>query len=148
VLSLVFIPFGKFFHVIHRPAVVGVQVFKQVGQADEGVAACRRCGEPLEGAAFVRNLQETMDELDLRYRGCVLRRAGSTSSPAREAILPTRPSTLPSPSLQRRSSRRSSRRLETAGTFGLGPGGPSVLHGCVGRSYKEIGPVRRTKEGT
>jgi hypothetical protein len=68
VLSLVFIPFGKFFHVIQRPAVVGVQVFKQVGQADEGVAICRRCGEPLESAAFVRNLQETMDELDLRYR--------------------------------------------------------------------------------
>jgi hypothetical protein len=67
VLSLVFIPFGKFFHVIQRPAVLGVQVFKQVSAADEGVAPCRRCGEPLETAAFVRNLQETMDELDLRY---------------------------------------------------------------------------------
>jgi len=71
VLSLVFIPFGKFFHVIQRPAVVGVRVFKLVGQADEGVATCRRCGEPLESAAFVRNLQETMDELDLRYRGWI-----------------------------------------------------------------------------
>jgi hypothetical protein len=71
VLSLVFIPFGKFFHVIQRPAVVGVQVFKQVGQADEGVATCGRCGEPLESAAFLRNLQETMDELDLRYRGWI-----------------------------------------------------------------------------
>ena len=71
VLSLVFIPFGKFFHVIQRPAVVGVRVFKQVGQADEGIATCRRCGEPLESAAFVRNLQETMDELDLRYRGWI-----------------------------------------------------------------------------
>jgi hypothetical protein len=71
VLALVSIPFGKFFHVIQRPAVVGVQVFKQVGQADEGVAACRRCGEPLEGAAFVRNLQETMDELALRYGGWI-----------------------------------------------------------------------------
>jgi ribosomal protein L34E len=71
VLSLVFIPFGKFFHVIQRPAVVGVQVFKQVSQADEGVAACRRCGEPLEGVAFVRNLQETMEELDLRYGGWI-----------------------------------------------------------------------------
>jgi hypothetical protein len=71
VLSLVFIPFGKFFHVIQRPAVVGVQVFKQVSQADEGVAMCRRCGEPLEGVAFVRNLQETMEELDLRYGGWI-----------------------------------------------------------------------------
>ena len=71
VLSLVFIPFGKFFHVIQRPAVLGVQVFKQVGQADDGVVTCRRCGEPLESAAFVRNLQETMDELDLRYGGWI-----------------------------------------------------------------------------
>lgn len=71
VLSLVFIPFGKFFHVIQRPAVLGVQVFKQVGQVDEGVARCRRCGEPLETVAFVRNLQDTMDELDLRYRGWI-----------------------------------------------------------------------------
>ena len=67
VLSLVFIPFGKFFHVIQRPAVVGVQVFKHVSAADEGIAACRRCGEPLETEGFVRNLQETMGELDLRY---------------------------------------------------------------------------------
>lgn len=71
VLSLVFIPFGKFFHVIQRPAVLGVQVFKEVGQADEGVAACRRCGEPLEGVAFVRNLQGTMSERGLRYSGWV-----------------------------------------------------------------------------
>jgi hypothetical protein len=71
VLSLVFIPFGKFFHVIQRPAVVGVRVFKQVGQADEGVATCRRCGEPLESVAFVRNLQDTMDELGLRYRAWI-----------------------------------------------------------------------------
>jgi hypothetical protein len=71
VLSLVFIPFGKFFHVIQRPAVLGVQVFKEVGRADEGVATCRRCGEPLETVAFVRNLQETMEELDLRYPGWI-----------------------------------------------------------------------------
>jgi tellurite resistance protein TehA-like permease len=67
VLSLVFIPFGKFFHVIQRPAVLGVQVFKQVSAANEGIVGCRRCGEPLETAAFVHNLQETMGELDLRY---------------------------------------------------------------------------------
>jgi hypothetical protein len=68
VLSLIFIPFGKFFHVVQRPASVGVQTFKRATQEEEGVLACRVCGAPLEGAAFIRNLQETMDELDLRYR--------------------------------------------------------------------------------
>ena len=68
VLSLVFIPFGKFFHVIQRPATVGVQMYKRTSQAREGIVMCRRCGAPLEGAAFIRNLQETMDELDLKYK--------------------------------------------------------------------------------
>jgi hypothetical protein len=71
ILSLVFIPFGKFFHVIQRPAVLGVQVFKQASQIDDGVMTCRRCGEPLAAAGFVRNLQDTMTELDLRYEGWI-----------------------------------------------------------------------------
>src|SRR5215213_429047 len=67
VLTLVFIPFGKFFHVIQRPASVGVEVYKQTGMEREGVARCRRCGEPLEAATFVKDLQLTMGELGLRY---------------------------------------------------------------------------------
>ncbi|HET9311407.1 MAG TPA: MFS transporter [Actinomycetota bacterium] len=71
VLSLIFIPFGKFFHVIQRPATVGVHMYKRTSQAAEGIVECERCGEPLEGAEFVRNLQETMDELGLEYRDLV-----------------------------------------------------------------------------
>lgn len=71
VLALIFIPFGKFFHVIQRPATVGVHMFKRTSQASEGIQRCVRCDEPLEGAAFVRNLQETMDEVGLRYRDLV-----------------------------------------------------------------------------
>lgn len=68
VLSLIFIPFGKFFHVVQRPATVGVHMYKRTTQARDGIVRCRRCGEPLEGAAFLQNLQETMDELGLKYR--------------------------------------------------------------------------------
>jgi hypothetical protein len=71
VLSLIFIPFGKFFHVIQRPATLGVHMYKRTSQEHEGVVECVRCGAPLEGAAFVQNLQETMDELGLRYRDLV-----------------------------------------------------------------------------
>lgn len=67
VLTLVFIPFGKFFHVIQRPASVGVEVYKRTSVEREGVFACRRCGEPLEGATYVRDLQTTMGELGLEY---------------------------------------------------------------------------------
>jgi hypothetical protein len=71
VLSLIFIPFGKFFHVVQRPATVGVNMFKQTSQANRGIVRCVRCGEPLEGVAFVENLQDTMDELGLKYRDLV-----------------------------------------------------------------------------
>jgi hypothetical protein len=67
VLTLVFIPFGKFFHVIQRPASIGVEVYKQTSLEREGVFSCRRCGEPVETAAFVRDLEATMGELGLRY---------------------------------------------------------------------------------
>lgn len=67
VLTLVFIPFGKFFHVIQRPAQIGVAVFKRSSLARDGVVACERCGEPFEGRAFVENLEGTMDELGLRF---------------------------------------------------------------------------------
>jgi hypothetical protein len=72
VLSLIFIPFGKFFHVIQRPASLGVHLAKQAGIAEDGVQACRVCGQPLEGAAYLRDLQTTMDELGLAYRDWIL----------------------------------------------------------------------------
>ena len=46
VLTLVFIPFGKFFHVIQRPASVGVEIYKRSALERDGVFPCRRCGEP------------------------------------------------------------------------------------------------------
>jgi hypothetical protein len=67
VLSLAYIPFSKFFHVFQRPAYVGVDLFKRVSLEREGVFACRRCGEPLEAVGFVRNLEETMNDLNLEF---------------------------------------------------------------------------------
>ncbi|HWO71671.1 MAG TPA: MFS transporter [Actinomycetota bacterium] len=67
VLALVFIPFGKFFHVIQRPAQVGVEVFKLSSAARTGIARCRRCGSPMETQGFVDGLEATMEELGLRF---------------------------------------------------------------------------------
>ena len=67
VLTLVFIPFGKFFHVIQRPASVGVEVYKRSALARDGMFACRRCGQPLDAKAFVADLQTTMGELGLGF---------------------------------------------------------------------------------
>jgi len=67
VLTLVFIPFGKFFHVIQRPASVGVEVYKRAALERDGVFPCRRCGQPLEAKAFVADLEQTMEELGLGF---------------------------------------------------------------------------------
>jgi len=67
VLTLVFIPFGKFFHVIQRPASVGVEIYKRASLERDGVFLCRRCGQPLEAKAFVADLKQTMDELELGF---------------------------------------------------------------------------------
>lgn len=67
VLTLVFIPFGKFFHVIQRPATLGVEAFKRSSLERDGVLTCRRCGEPVEADGFVENLEGTMTELGLGF---------------------------------------------------------------------------------
>lgn len=67
VLSLVFIPFGKFFHVVQRPASVGIQMYTEIN----GAAApqpCARCGESLASAMFLSDLRDTLDELGQDYR--------------------------------------------------------------------------------
>ncbi|MEX0171949.1 MFS transporter [Streptomyces sp. LMG1-1-1.1] len=68
VFTLIYIPFGKFFHIVQRPAAVGMQLFKYTSRrTDEQVLACRRCHEPIDTAPYVENLQGTMRDLDLGF---------------------------------------------------------------------------------
>ncbi|MFC1420996.1 MFS transporter [Streptacidiphilus cavernicola] len=84
VFTLVYLPFGKFFHIVQRPAAVGMQLFKHsavtgaaatVGGATPGGSSaesgplfpCRRCGEPIDTAPFVENLRGTMRDLRLDF---------------------------------------------------------------------------------
>jgi len=67
VLTLVWIPFGKFFHTIQRPAMIGVHLYKQSNLDRKGAFRCRSCGEPVEATGFVEDLQATMSELGLAY---------------------------------------------------------------------------------
>jgi len=71
VLTLVFIPFGKFFHVIQRPASIGVEVHKQASLEDRGPFHCKRCGAPFESQTYVEDLEKTMEELGLGYEGWI-----------------------------------------------------------------------------
>lgn len=64
ILLLLGLPFGKLFHVIQRPAQVGVTLYKAEGEA-EGRLACKGCGAPFIRANQRRDLGGLWKELDL-----------------------------------------------------------------------------------
>src|SRR6476620_8256301 len=66
IVTLLWLPFGKFFHVFQRPAQLGVGFYKDAGARGEQ-AACRRCGAAFTSVAMVRDLVTVERELGVRY---------------------------------------------------------------------------------
>jgi hypothetical protein len=70
---LLSLPFGKFFHIVERPASIGVTLYQTVNQDVERSgpqpqrAQCRRCGEPLPSAQFIADLKATLSESGQNY---------------------------------------------------------------------------------
>ena len=67
IAGLLYLPFGKFFHVFQRPAQLGVKLYQQAGDADEG-AFCARCGERFASRMHLEDLNQTLRELGFDYR--------------------------------------------------------------------------------
>ena len=66
IVTLLWLPFGKLFHVFQRPAQLGVGFYKDAGARGEQ-AACRRCGQPYASLLMVRDLITVEQELGFRY---------------------------------------------------------------------------------
>jgi NNP family nitrate/nitrite transporter-like MFS transporter len=66
IVTLLWLPFGKLFHVFQRPAQLGVGFYKDAG-ARERQALCRRCGQPYASIPMVRDLAIVEQELGFRY---------------------------------------------------------------------------------
>jgi len=64
ILLLLGLPFGKLFHVIQRPAQLGVTLYKAEGET-EGRLACKGCGTPFIRANQRRDLGALWKELEL-----------------------------------------------------------------------------------
>jgi hypothetical protein len=62
ILLLLWMPFGKLFHVIQRPAQLGVAYYKEEG-ANGPVAACARSGKPYQSQLHHDDLVEVMKEV-------------------------------------------------------------------------------------
>ena len=67
IVTLLYLPFGKFFHIFQRPANLGVQYYKQEGQ-ETAQAVCRRCGEAFASRMQVDDLKTVLDQLGLNQR--------------------------------------------------------------------------------
>jgi len=64
---LLYLPFGKLFHIIQRPLSLGVSFYKQAGL--KGVAAdCLRCGQSYASRLHVEDLKTVLDELGFNFR--------------------------------------------------------------------------------
>ena len=66
IVTLLWLPFGKLFHVFQRPAQLGVSFYKDAGARGEQ-AACRRCGAGFASQMMVRDLIEVERELGFAY---------------------------------------------------------------------------------
>jgi len=66
VLTLLYLPFGKFFHLFMRPAQLGVSFYKDIGRVT-GQARCSRCGEEFASRMHVEDLAEVETQLGYAY---------------------------------------------------------------------------------
>ena len=66
VLWLISLPFGKFFHIIERPATVGIELYWRASEDDEA-RRCPRCGAAFAPAQFINDLKRTLDDIGQDY---------------------------------------------------------------------------------
>jgi NNP family nitrate/nitrite transporter-like MFS transporter len=67
VAALLYLPFGKFFHIFQRPAQLGVKLYQRAGEEGEG-ALCARCGERFASRMQIDDLKEVLPKLGFDYR--------------------------------------------------------------------------------
>jgi NNP family nitrate/nitrite transporter-like MFS transporter len=67
VAGLLYLPFGKFFHIFQRPAQLGVKLY-QAGGASGAAATCIRCGQRFASAMHIQDLKNVLRELDFDYQ--------------------------------------------------------------------------------
>lgn len=71
---LLSLPFGKFFHIVQRPASIGVTLYQVVNQdvahygPEQSTGRCARCGGELPSEQFIADLKATLAEVGQEYQ--------------------------------------------------------------------------------
>jgi hypothetical protein len=66
VATLLYLPFGKFFHIFQRPAQLSVAIYKR-SNAAKPPALCRVCKEGFAGAMHVQDLKTVLADVGLNW---------------------------------------------------------------------------------
>ncbi|HET9697911.1 MAG TPA: hypothetical protein VFP40_13655 [Terriglobales bacterium] len=67
ILTLLYLPFGKFFHIFQRPAQLGVDFYKRAG-AEGPQATCIRCGQAYGSQLHMEDLKQVQSALAIKYQ--------------------------------------------------------------------------------
>ena len=66
ITALLYLPFGKFFHIFQRPAQLGVKLYQRAGEEGEG-AICARCDERYASRMHVDDLERVLPQVGFNY---------------------------------------------------------------------------------
>jgi nitrate/nitrite transporter NarK len=67
IAALLYLPFGKLFHIFQRPAQLGVKFYQASGEAGEP-AVCKRCGERFASRMHIDDLNHVLPQVGFDYR--------------------------------------------------------------------------------
>jgi hypothetical protein len=67
IMTLFYLPFGKLFHVIQRPASIGVELYQRRAR-EMPQAVCPRCGVEFVAELWLDDLKTVVDKLGFDYR--------------------------------------------------------------------------------
>jgi len=66
IMTLFYLPFGKLFHVVQRPASIGVELYQQRAR-EMPQAKCARCGAEFVAQLWLDDLKTVVDKLGFDY---------------------------------------------------------------------------------
>ncbi len=67
IAALLYLPFGKFFHIFQRPAQLGVKFYQAAGETGEP-ALCQRCGDRFASKMHIEDLKRVLPQVGFDYR--------------------------------------------------------------------------------
>jgi MFS transporter, NNP family, nitrate/nitrite transporter len=66
IFTLLYLPFGKFFHIFQRPAQLSIEFYRRAS-AEGPQALCARCQQPFAGRLHVDDLKQVEEALAIKF---------------------------------------------------------------------------------